>query len=253
VKFSRSFAFTGGVGDPETTDLDRRGADNVKLHGVVKEVDYKRKPPSYRIAFGDEKDEDNYILTDWLPAGGNRAKGDRETHFLEVGEKVSVFHEGGELATGFVMPAGIYNDKNEDEKATTDKAGHRRFESKNGQIQEFDRETGKFLLKASGVKKQDSTSGGSGGGSGGSGSGGSGSGDQEIPGEIRFEIKGLVFEMKDGKLTIAAGETTLEFGPTGYKQTGGKMKHDTKNIGKDHKHTDVEKGGDKTGDPEDAE
>lgn len=238
MKFSRSSAYTGGVGDPETTDLDRRSQDAVKLHGVVKEVDYKRKPPAYRAGFGDPKDDDNYILTDWLPAGGGRAKGDRETHFLEVGEKVAMVSEGGEFATGYLMPTGIYNDENDDEKATTDRAGHRRIEYKNGQVEEFDRESGKYLLKANGTKKQDQ-------------SGGSGQ-EQEIPGEVRFEIKGLVFEMKDGKLTVTAGETKLEFGPDGYKQTNGKMKHDTKNVGKDHKHLQVQTGPDKTGDPEDA-
>lgn len=96
MKFARDWTKTGGVGDPDHADLDRRAQDVVKF-GRVKEVDYEKDPPVYRIAFGDEKDEDNYILTDWIPASGARASegGDTETHFLEVGEKVVMFAEGG--------------------------------------------------------------------------------------------------------------------------------------------------------------
>ncbi|WP_461325602.1 hypothetical protein [Bradyrhizobium barranii] len=110
------------MSDPEATDIDRRAQDVVKF-GKIKEVDYKRQPPAYRVLIGDENDEDNHNITDWLPAGGMRAKGDRETHFLEKGEKVVLLAEGGELATAQVYPAGTYTPENEDEKETTDKAG----------------------------------------------------------------------------------------------------------------------------------
>lgn len=122
VKFLRDPASTGGVSDPEATDIDRRAQDVVKF-GKIKEVDYKRQPPAYRVLIGDENDEDNHNITDWLPAGGMRAKGDRETHFLEKGEKVVLLAEGGELATAQVYPAGTYTPENEDERETTDKAG----------------------------------------------------------------------------------------------------------------------------------
>ncbi|MHC2314817.1 hypothetical protein [Bradyrhizobium japonicum] len=122
VKFLRDPASTGGVSDPEATDIDRRAQDVVKF-GKIKEVDYKRQPPAYRVLIGDENDEDNHNITDWLPAGGMRAKGDRETHFLEEDEKVVLLAEGGELATAQVYPAGTYTPENEDEKETTDKAG----------------------------------------------------------------------------------------------------------------------------------
>lgn len=182
MKFSRDYARTGGVGDAETTDLDRRAQDSVKLHGEVKEADYKRKPPAYRIAFGEEGDEDNYILTDWLPAGGSRAKGDRETHFLEVGEKVSVHHEGGELSTGYVMPGGIYNDQNEDEKATTDKAGHWKKQFKNGATMEYDRESGAMNFDATGS------------------------------GTVTIKGGGCTIELKGGTVTITAGKIKMAKG-----------------------------------------
>jgi phage baseplate assembly protein V len=145
VKFLRNPASTGGVGDPEATDHDRRTQDVIKF-GRIKEVDYKRKPPSYRVEIGDAKDEDNYILTDWLPATGARAKGDRETHFLEVGEKVALLAEGGELSTAYVMPAGQYTEE-DDEKETTDKAGvwHKTF--KGGGKISYDRETGDWNIE----------------------------------------------------------------------------------------------------------
>lgn len=149
MKFGRDSAWTGGVGDPETTDLDRRAQDAVKLNGVVKEVDYTSTPPKYRVAFGDANDEDNYILTDWLPAAGGRAKGDTDTHFLEIGEKVAVMSEGGELSTGQVIPAGTYTN-NADEKAGADKAGVWRKKFKNGATIEYDRNTGAMVLDATG-------------------------------------------------------------------------------------------------------
>ncbi len=145
MKFSRDSVRTGGVGDPETTDLDRRAQDVVKF-GTVKEVDYKRSPPAYRVAIGDESDEDNYILTDWLPAGGGRAKGDTETHFLEVGEKVVLLSEGGELSTAQVLPGGTFTAENDDEKAGADKAGIWRKKFKNGAEISYDRNTGDMIL-----------------------------------------------------------------------------------------------------------
>lgn len=194
MKFSRDYARTGGVGDRETTELDRRSADSVKLHGRVKEVDYKRSPPAYRIEFGDEKDEDNYILTDWLPAGGARAKGDRETHFLEVGEKVSVFHEGGELSTGFVMPGGIFNSENEDEKATTDKAGVWKKQFKNGAEVSYDRETGAMTLNAT------------------------------ESGDVTISGGGCSITMKSGVITLKASKIVTD-GETHLGGDGGKLVH----------------------------
>jgi phage baseplate assembly protein gpV len=205
VKFLRNTAYTGGVSDPEASDIDRRAADVVKF-GKVHEVDYKRTPPSYRILIGDEKDEDNHIITDWLPAGGGRAKGDRETHFLEVGEKVILFAEGGELATAAVHPAGTYTEE-DDEKATTDKPGvwkkiFQKPKSKDdqgggegqgnqgeqsgkeneilGEIS-YDRETGDWLVKGLADK-----------------------------GSITLEGSGCSIVMKDGTITLKAKNVVVE-------------------------------------------
>jgi phage baseplate assembly protein gpV len=207
MKFLRDPASTGGVSDPEATDIDRRAQDIVKF-GRVKEVDYKRSPPSYRIEIGDEKDEDNYILTDWLPATGGRAKGDRETHYLEKGEKVALLAEGGELSTAYVMPAGQYTEE-EDEKETTDKAGvwrkvFQKPKSKDGEGGEgdeggggeeggegeedeilgeisYDRNTGDWLIK--GI---------------------------EGKGSITLEGSGCKIVMKDGTITLKAKNFVVE-------------------------------------------
>ncbi len=208
VKFLRDPASTGGVSDPEATDIDRRAQDVVKF-GKIKEVDYKRQPPAYRVLIGDENDEDNHNISDWLPAGGMRAKGDRETHFLEKGEKVVLLAEGGELATAQVYPAGTYTPENEDEKETTDKAGvwrkiFNKPKSNNGQGGEeggedggedgedgegekvlgeisYDRNTGDWLIK--GIKNK---------------------------GSITLEGSGCKIVMKDGTITMTAKNFKVE-------------------------------------------
>jgi phage baseplate assembly protein gpV len=200
MKFLRDPAVTGGVSDPEASDIDRRAADAVKF-GTIHEVDLKRKPPSYRVLIGDEKDEDNHIITDWLPAGGGRAKGDRETHFLEKGEKVILLAEGGELATAAVIPAGTYTEQ-DDEKATTDKPGvwrkvFAKAKDKDGQGGEgggdggkeeeilgeitYDRETGEWLIKGLADK-----------------------------GSITLEGSGCKIVMKDGTITLKGKNVVVE-------------------------------------------
>ncbi|WP_316205995.1 hypothetical protein [Bradyrhizobium sp. SZCCHNR3058] len=180
VKFLRDPAYTGGVSDPEASDIDRRAQDVIKF-GKIKEVDYKRSPPAYRVELGDEDDEDNYILTDWLPATGGRAKGDRETHYLEVGEKVALLAEGGELSTAYVMPAGQYTEQ-EDEKETTDKAGVWRkvFKDHKGSIS-YDRETGEWAIE--GI---------------------------EDKGSITIRGAGCSIVMKDGTITLKAKNVVIE-------------------------------------------
>ncbi|MDX3966162.1 MAG: hypothetical protein QHD01_06120 [Bradyrhizobium sp.] len=210
VKFLRDPASTGGVADPEATDIDRRAQDVVKF-GKIKEVDYKRQPPAYRVLIGDENDEDNHNITDWLPAGGMRAKGDRETHFLEKGEKVVLLAEGGELATAQVYPAGTYTPENEDEKETTDKAGVWR----------------KIFAKP---KSQNGEGGEGGEGGGEGGEGGEEGEEDEILGEISYDrntgdwlIKGIKNKgsitlegsgckmvMKDGTITFTAKNFKVE-------------------------------------------
>lgn len=145
MKFSRDFVRTGGVGDFETTDLDRRSQDVVK-NGTIKKVDYSRKPPAYRIGIGNEQDEDDYILTDWIPATGGRAKGDSEAHLFEEGEKVTLLCEGGELATATLVPAGRFTAEGEGEEAPTDKPGVWRKTFKNGAEISYDRNTGNLTL-----------------------------------------------------------------------------------------------------------
>lgn len=179
VKFLRDPASTGGVSDPEASDIDRRAQDVVKF-GKIKEVDYKRQPPAYRVLIGDESDEDNHIVTDWLPAGGMRAKGDRETHFLEKDEKVVLLAEGGELATAQVYPAGTYVPENEDEQETTDKAGVWRKLFKDKAEIQYDREKHTWLIKGT------------------------------DEGELTIEASGCKLHFKDGTITLKAKNVVVE-------------------------------------------
>lgn len=232
MKFSRDYVRTGGVGDMETTDLDRRSQDSVRLNGKVKEVDYKRTPPAYRAEFGDPKDEDNYILTDWLPAAGGRAQGDVDTHLLEVGERVTMLSEGGEFATGQLIPAGTYT-KDDDRKAGADKAGLFRKKFSNGAEISYDRDSGDMVFTAEGKKKDDN-----------------GGQDRKIKGTFTVKAAGGTLVMKEGKLTVTFDGTEYELSKDGFKQTNGTKTHDGKNVGKDHKHSNVMPGSGETGDPE---
>jgi phage baseplate assembly protein V len=131
-----------GVGHPEITDSERRHADQVKA-GKVQEVDYANA--KVRVLIGDEDDEDGHLVTGWLPMPGARARNDREWHPLEVGERVMVLSESGELQNGVVIPAGIYSD---DDPAPGNKAGlWRKLFQDGGEIQ-YDRDTGEFLINA---------------------------------------------------------------------------------------------------------
>jgi phage baseplate assembly protein V len=174
MKFSRDYTRTGGVGDPETTDLDRRSQDNVK-RGEVAETDYEKSPPVYRIGIGNKSDEDDYILTDWLPANGGRAKGDTEAHLLEVGEKVVLLSEGGDLSTATVIPAGTFTGEGDDQKSPVNKAGVWRKKFKNGGEITYDRNSGAMLL--------DATSGGT----------------------LTLKGGGCEIELKGGVVTVKAG------------------------------------------------
>lgn len=145
MKFTRDNVRTGGVGDPEVTDLDRRTQDVVK-RGVVEEVDYAKA--RLRVGIGNRDDEDDWIVTDWLPMAGGRSKGDRDWHPLEKGEKVVLLSEGGDLSTATVVPAGTYNEENDDEKANGDKAGVWRKTFANGAEVSYDRTSGTLTLDA---------------------------------------------------------------------------------------------------------
>jgi phage baseplate assembly protein V len=139
INFGRGSA---GVGSPEVTDGERRHADAIKF-GTVNEADYARA--RVRVLIGDENDPDGHLITGWLPMPGLRAAGDFEWHPLEVGERVAVLSESGELQNGVVLPAGIYCDDN---PANGDKAGLWRKSFKDGGVVEYDRDSGAFLVDA---------------------------------------------------------------------------------------------------------
>lgn len=131
-----------GVGSPEVTDSERRHADQIK-YGTVKEVDYKKARA--RVVIGDETDPEGHLLTGWLQFGGGRARGDREWNPPEVGERVMVLSESGEVQNGMVLPLGLYTDE---DPANGDRAGLWRKTFKDGSVIEYDRDSGGFKIDA---------------------------------------------------------------------------------------------------------
>lgn len=67
--------------------------------------------------------------------------------------------------------------------------------------------------------------------------------------EKRTKIGACVVTQSGEGFVIEVGGTTFTFSADGYKQTGGKMQHDDKNVGKTHKHIDVASGSEKSGLP----
>jgi hypothetical protein len=56
--------------------------------------------------------------------------------------------------------------------------------------------------------------------------------------------------MEKTKIFQKVGQQTFEWLEAVMKAAGGRLEHDQRNIGKDHKHGQVQPGGGKTGDPE---
>lgn len=220
---SRDSALTGGVGAPEVTDSERRLADLIKF-GEVKEVNYAEA--RVRVMIGDEDDDEGHTVTGWLPMAGARARGDSDWHPLEVGERVVVLSESGELQNGIVMPAGIYS---EEDPAPGDKAGLWRKRFQDGSTVEYDRETGEFKIDAK--TKQ------------------------------TLMVGDATITVQDGSIVLSAGGQSLTLsaegitssgkiaGEDGLAITGGTFTHDGKNVGKNHTHSGVQTGGGISGGP----
>lgn len=217
-----------GVAHPDMNDSERRHADQIKF-GVVAEADYATA--KVRVKIGDEDDEEGHLVTGWLPMAGGRARGDSDWHPLEVGERVMVLSESGELQNGMVLPAGLYSD---DDPAPGDKAGlWRKKFGDDGKI-EYDRDTGEFMVEAiakATIKVGDTIA-------------------EVSDGKVLLEIAGTSVEVTDGTIKLSAGGVSLEISSGGFVFTGGSVEHDGKNIGKDHKHLGVTAGGGVSGIPE---
>lgn len=211
MMIGRDPALTGGVGNPEMTDAERRLADVIKF-GTVKEVDYAKA--RVKVTIGDPDDDDGHNVTGWLPMAGGRARGDSDWHPLEEGERVVVLSESGELQNGIVMPAGIYSD---DDPAPGDKAGLWRKKFQDGSVVEYDRTNGEFKIDAK--TKQ------------------------------TLKVGDGLVEITASKVTLKMGGLTLEIGGGEFKFTGGAITHDGHAIDKTHKHKDVTPGGALSGVP----
>lgn len=201
-----------GVVGPGESESERRSAGLVNF-GKVHEVDYANA--RVRVLVGDEDDDEGHLITAWLPMPGARAGGDSDWHPLEVGERVAVLSPSGETQTGMVLPAGLYCDDN---PAPGAKAGLWRRQFQDGGAIEYDRDTGEWLVEGMAkatVKVGDST---------------------------------LVTE--PDAITLTVGGVTLRVSGEGVAITGGAVTHDGKNIGKDHRHTNVQPGGGVSGVPQ---
>lgn len=212
-----------GVGSAEITDSERRHADAIKF-GEVKEVDYAKA--SVRVLIGDEEEEGGHLITGWLPMAGGRARGDADWHPLEVGERVMVLSESGELQNGMVLPAALYSDE---DPAPGDKAGLWRKRFADGAVLEYDRESGELGFTA--ISKA-----------------------TIAVGEASIVIDGSAITLTAGGQTFKLGGSGIESsgkikGDNGLEIAGGGFTHDGKDVGKAHRHSGVATGGGQTGAP----
>lgn len=201
-----------GVGDPEISDSERRHADQIKF-GTVRQVDYGKA--RVRVAIGDETDDEGHLLTGWLPMPGGRARGDSDWHPLEIGERVVVLSESGEVQNGVVLPAGIYSD---DDPAPGDKAGLWRKKFQDGGTVEYDRDSGEFKVAAMG--------------------------------KATLSVGSASIVVTSSGVTLSAGGVTLALTGGGVAITGGTITHDNHAIDKTHLHVNTMSGPGTSGPPQ---
>lgn len=68
-------------------------------------------------------------------------------------------------------------------------------------------------------------------------------------GQVRIEMRDGELVIKAPKLRIEAGGVSHEITAAGVKTTGGKVEHDGRSIGSDHRHGGVEPGAGQTAEP----
>lgn len=201
-----------GVAGFGASDSERRHADAIKF-GKVHEADYAKA--QVRVLIGDEDDDEGHLITGWIPMPGARAQNDFDWHPLEVGERVVVLSESGETQNATVIPAGLYCDDN---PAPGDKAGLWRRKFQDGGLIEYDRDSGEWLVE--GIAK------------------------------ATVKVGDSTIVTEPDAITLTVGGVTLKVSDSGVEITGGTVKHDGKNIGKDHAHTNVQPGGGVSGPPQ---
>lgn len=188
----RDAALNGGVGGFGPSEVERTVNDLVRF-GEVHEADYARA--RVRVLIGDPDDAEGHLITGWLPMAGGRARGDSDWHPLEVGEKVIVFSEGGELQNGRVLPAGFYT---EDDPAPGAKAGLWRKRFQDGATVEYDRDSGAFLIAAAQ--------------------------------KVTLRVGGASITVEAGKITLDAGGSALVLDGNGLKHAGKNVGKDHKHV-----------------------
>lgn len=207
-----------GVGAAEITEGERQTADVINV-GKVHEADYAKA--RVRVLIGDEDDENGHLITGWLPMPGGRARGDSEWHPLEVGERVVVLAEAGELQNGVVIPAGLYTDE---DPAPGDKAGLWRKRFSDGGSVEYDRATGAFKVNAK-------TS-------------------------AELAVGSASIKVEAGQILLSVGGTTLKVSSSGvdvtgsFKAAGGDFKHENHDVGYQHRHINTMSGSGTSGPPQ---
>ena len=229
-----------GVGNPEITDSERRHAGHV-MFGRVAEVDYAKA--KVRVAIGDEDDEDGHLVTGWLPIGAARAGGDIEWDPPEVDERVMVLSESGEVQNGVVMKAGYYSDQ---APAPGNKAGLYKRTFKDGASITYDRDSGEYTVEGKSKVTHKV-------------------GDATVVNDgstIKLSIGDATLTVQNGTITLAAGGQTFVVGGSGAESsgkikgnnglevTGSPFTHEGHDVGKDHKHQQVQPGGGLSGTPQ---
>lgn len=217
-----------GVSHPELTDGERRTAGQIEV-GTVHDVDYAKA--KVKVLIGDDGDDEGHIITGWLPMPGARAKNDFDWHPLEIGEGVVVVCPSGELHNAIVLPHGLYTDDN---PAPGNKAGLWRRQFQDGGFLQYDRDSGEWLVHGKQKARLEVGS----------------ASVETIDGKVTVTIGGTTIVADDSSITLTAGGVTLKMDSGGVAITGGQVTHGGKDIGQDHKHTQVQAGAAVSGPPQ---
>lgn len=73
-------------------------------------------------------------------------------------------------------------------------------------------------------------------------------GDPELP--LHIDVGGTKFRFTKDSIELTVGDKTFKIDSSGFKFTGGSVEHNEHDIGRTHKHKDVEPGGGLTGEPQ---
>ncbi len=197
--------------DPELTDLKRRVASGV-LVGKVSQVDHELN--RYRVKAGE-------LETDWLPSTVARSGKTKHFSSLDVGEQVVLASPSGDLSQAVIL-GSVATDTTQNGT----KASEHRTTYADGTVVEYDDEK-----KAMSVKLAD------------------GGTSTTTVGGVSFSISKDAVAIKVGGVTMTVNGEGVQVKGGGITTEGGTISHDGVDVGKAHRHEDVQSGAALSGPP----